>query len=81
MLEFDDIQHILLARTPALTGRYVIRDFDALAGFLRGSGTGANSSVEIEPVAKAESGGRRFADANDVAFRRRLRPLLKREIV
>jgi Dyp-type peroxidase family len=33
MLEFDDIQHILLTRTPALTGRYVFLSFrDACAG-------------------------------------------------
>src|SRR5947208_311214 len=27
MLEFDDIQHIMLTRTPALTGRYVFLTF------------------------------------------------------
>ena len=27
MLEFDDIQHILLTRTPALTGRYEFLSF------------------------------------------------------
>jgi Dyp-type peroxidase family len=33
MLEFDDIQHILLTRTPALTGQYVFLSFrDARAG-------------------------------------------------
>src|SRR5271163_2976640 len=32
MLEFDDIQHILLTRTPAMTGRYAFLSFDNLAG-------------------------------------------------
>ena len=32
MLELDDIQHILLTRTPALTGRYEFLTFDSPAG-------------------------------------------------
>ena len=32
MLEFDDIQHILLTRTPALTGRYEFLSFRNAAG-------------------------------------------------
>ena len=32
LLELDDIQHILLARTPALTGRYVFLSFGSAAG-------------------------------------------------
>jgi Dyp-type peroxidase family len=32
MLEFDDIQHILLTRTPAVTGRYEFLTFDDPAG-------------------------------------------------
>jgi Dyp-type peroxidase family len=32
MLEFDDIQHILLTRTPAMTGRYEFLTFDTAAG-------------------------------------------------
>jgi hypothetical protein len=32
MLELDDIQHILLARTPAMTGRYEFLSFDNPAG-------------------------------------------------
>jgi hypothetical protein len=32
MLEFDDIQHILLTRTPAMTGRYDFLSFDDPAG-------------------------------------------------
>ena len=32
MLEFDDIQHILLTRTPAMTGRYEFLTFDNPAG-------------------------------------------------
>ena len=32
MLEFDDIQHILLTRTPALTGRYEFLSFGDSAG-------------------------------------------------
>ncbi len=32
MLEFDDIQHILLTRTPALTGRYEFLTFDTPDG-------------------------------------------------
>ena len=32
MLEFDDIQHILLTRTPAITGRYEFLSFDTAAG-------------------------------------------------
>ncbi len=31
-LEFDDIQHILLTRTPAMTGRYEFLTFDSVAG-------------------------------------------------
>src|SRR5690348_4621729 len=31
-LEFDDIQHILLTRTPAITGRYEFLTFDTSAG-------------------------------------------------
>ena len=32
MLELDDIQHILLTRTPAITGRYEFLSFDDPAG-------------------------------------------------
>ncbi len=32
MLEFDDIQHILLTRVPALTGRYEFLSFRNAAG-------------------------------------------------
>ena len=32
MLEFDEIQHILLTRTPAMTGRYAFLSFDNPAG-------------------------------------------------
>lgn len=32
MLEFDEIQHILLTRTPAITGRYEFLTFDTPAG-------------------------------------------------
>ena len=32
MLEFDDIQHILLTRMPALTGRYEFLSFRASGG-------------------------------------------------
>ena len=32
MLELDDIQHILLTRTPAMTGRYEFLSFDSPAG-------------------------------------------------
>jgi hypothetical protein len=32
MLEFDDIQYILLTRTPAVTGRYEFLSFDDPAG-------------------------------------------------
>ena len=32
MLELDDIQHILLTRTPAITGRYAFLSFDTPAG-------------------------------------------------
>ena len=32
MLEFDDIQHILLTRTPAITGRYEFLAFDTSQG-------------------------------------------------
>src|SRR3977135_4401933 len=32
MLEFDDIQHILLTPTPAITGRYEFLSFDTPAG-------------------------------------------------
>ena len=32
MLEFDDIQHILLTRTPALTGRYEFLSFRSASG-------------------------------------------------
>src|SRR5947209_7023790 len=32
MLEFDDIQHLLLTRTPAITGRYEFLTFDTPEG-------------------------------------------------
>ena len=32
MLEYDDIQHILLTRTPALTGRYEFLSFRNAVG-------------------------------------------------
>ena len=32
MLELDDIQHILLTRTPAITGRYEFLTFDTAEG-------------------------------------------------
>ena len=32
MLEFEDIQHILLTRTPALTGRYEFLSFRSVSG-------------------------------------------------
>src|SRR5215217_8140671 len=32
MLELDDIQHILLTRTPSMTGRYEFLTFDSPAG-------------------------------------------------
>src|ERR1700754_1759757 len=32
MLEFDDIQHILLTRTPAITGRYEFLTFETPVG-------------------------------------------------
>jgi hypothetical protein len=32
MLEYEDIQHILLTRTPALTGRYEFLSFRTPAG-------------------------------------------------
>jgi hypothetical protein len=32
MLDFDDIQHILLMRVPALTGRYEFLSFRTAAG-------------------------------------------------
>ena len=32
MLEFEDIQHILLTRTPAITGRYEFLSFDTPDG-------------------------------------------------
>jgi hypothetical protein len=32
MLDFDDIQHILLMRVPALTGRYEFLSFRTVAG-------------------------------------------------
>ena len=31
-LELDDIQHILLTRTPAMTGRYEFLTFDSTTG-------------------------------------------------
>ena len=37
MLEFDDIQHILLTRAPALTGRYEFLSFRDAAAGARGS--------------------------------------------
>ena len=39
MLEFDDIQHLLLTRTPAITGRYEFLTF----GDPRGAGRGCPS--------------------------------------
>ena len=36
MLELDDIQHILLTRTPAITGRYEFLSFDTPPAAARG---------------------------------------------
>ena len=38
MLEFDDIQHILLTRAPALTGRYEFLSFRQAGGRTRVAG-------------------------------------------
>lgn len=57
MLEFDDIQHMLLTRTPAITGRYVFLSFRSpsagrawLAGILKtvASAQAVRSSIEQE---------------------------------
>src|SRR6059058_3160260 len=57
MLEFDDIQHLLLTRVPAITGRYEFLSFRQLAqgrAWLKGildkvaSGQEARESVERE---------------------------------
>src|SRR3984885_2439230 len=55
MLELDDIQHILLTRTPAMTGRYEFLSFDDPAGGraglselidTRGAGAPAQASMD-----------------------------------
>src|SRR4029078_4265361 len=50
MLEFDDIQHILLTRTPALTGRYEFLSFRSAAGgraWLNGILNTTQSAAEV----------------------------------
>src|ERR1700712_60692 len=49
MLEFDDIQHILLTRTPAITGRYEFLTFDTAAG----GRAWLSALVELVPSATA----------------------------
>src|SRR2546429_225824 len=51
MLEFDDIQHILLMRVPALTGRYEFLSFRNATG-----GRGEQRSTKIARVGRG--GGR-----------------------
>ena len=53
MLEFDDIQHILLTRTPALTGRYEFLSFRSVAGartWLREILDKVKSAAEVSPA-------------------------------
>ena len=64
MLEFDDIQHILLTRTPALTGRYEFLSFDTPAGgraWLAGMLDTVQSAADArEPRWTAPSAGSRW---------------------
>ena len=52
MLELDDIQHILLTRTPALTGQYVFVSFRDAAG---GGGWLAGLLDKVQSAAEVES--------------------------
>jgi Dyp-type peroxidase family len=50
MLEFEDIQHLLLTRTPALTGRYEFLSFESQAGgraWLAGIRETVRSAAEV----------------------------------
>ena len=50
MLEFEDIQHLLLTRTPALTGRYEFLSFGSQAGgraWLAGIRETVRSAAEV----------------------------------
>ena len=65
MLEFDDIQHILLTRAPALTGRYEFLSFRNAAG-----GRAWLAAI-LETVQSAAAGarfGRQGQSLGDVAF-------------
>ena len=60
MLEFDDIQHILLTRTPALTGRYEFLSFRNPAGgraWLAGILENVQSAAESAPRSRRTSAG------------------------
>jgi Dyp-type peroxidase family len=52
MLELDDIQHILLTRTPAMTGRYEFLSFDDAAG---GRAWLAELVDRVQPAADARA--------------------------
>ena len=52
MLELDDIQHILMTRTPAITGRYEFLTFDTPAG-------GRAWLSELLPVVQSAADGAR----------------------
>lgn len=56
-LELDDIQHILLTRTPALTGRYEFLTFDSAAG-------GRAWLTEMLPLAQSATDVRDTVDAS-----------------
>src|SRR5215468_9428804 len=58
MLEFDDIQHILLTRVPALTGRYEFLSFRNAAGgraWLGGVLEKVQSSAEVRASVQKEN--------------------------
>ena len=64
MLELNDIQHILLARTPALTGEYVFLSFrDATAGraWLNGILDKVRSAADVQSSADRRRSDRRRA--------------------
>src|SRR6516225_6686728 len=58
MLELDNIQHILLTRTPAMTGRYEFLSFDNPAG-------GRAWLSELADKAQSAADVRRTMDSSD----------------
>jgi hypothetical protein len=62
MLEFEDIQHLLLTRTPALTGRYEFLSFGSPAGG-RAWLTGIRETVRSAAEVRASSTRQTLGDS------------------